>query len=431
MSDYALLEASLSSKNYELLEKHLQPHALQSMTRELLKSLKEYHDLHITTGGTTTERDTFESWFFTTKHATSPEKKIDPYKFAFAKWNRLADAGSLETDVQVLLKTYVDLDVYTRILDLATKGAEGDPNITPDNISMLLDEYHATSINTSNPEAVDPYEVTTDITEFGHDILDKGLEWPLEELNISCGPLRQGNFVEVGAYPETGKTTFLSQMFTYMGPQLGPDDYIVWINNEERWQTVVERLYQSALGVSGRDIKKDPDSFKEKFDVAMGKEGRIRFLDSAVISVDAIDRFLARVKPKLIVIDMLDKVRGFEDSKRDDIRIQRLYQQGREWAKIYGPVVISSQADASASFQAWIRMDQLAGSKVAKQAEADAIITIGRKDPGIDPAEENVRYIHLPKNKLPGGDRSLESERYGRWVVNLEREIGRYKGQPR
>ena len=427
MSDYALLEASLSKKNRELLENHLQPHAIQGMTRELLKSLKTYQEQ---SKEDTSDREAFESWFFTVKHASSPQKKTDPYKFGFSKWNRLADAGNLETDVQVLLKTYVDLDVYTRILDLATKGAEGDPSVTPEDITLLMEEYGTVSLSVEDREARDPFEVTTDITEFGHDILDEGLEFPLEELNISCGPLRKGNFIEVGAYPETGKTTFLSQMFTHMCAQLGPDDYAVWINNEERWQTVVERLYQSALGISGREIKKDPDSFKEKFDGAIGAEGRIRFLDSAVISVDAIDRFLARVKPKLIVIDMLDKVRGFDDSKRDDIRIQRLYQQGREWAKVYGPVIISSQADASASMQPWVRMDQLAGSKVAKQAEADAIITIGRKDPGIDPEEENIRYIHTPKNKLPGGERSLESERYGRWTVQLEREIGRYKGMP-
>lgn len=427
MSDYALLEASLNKENRELLEKHLQPHAIQSMTRELLKSIEEYAAVQ-TPSSNKIDRESFQSWFLTVKHATSAEKKTEPYKFAFAKWNRLADAKTLEGNVQVVLKTYIDLDIYTRVLDLATKGAEGNSNVTPDDITKLMSDYHAVSLASEDPKAEDPFEVTTDITKFGHEILDKGLEWPLEELNISLGPLRQGNFIEIGAYPETGKTTMLAHSFTHMASQLGPDDYVVWINNEERWQTVVERLYQSALGLSGREIKKDPSSYKEKFDAAIGKENRIRFLDSAVISVDAIDRFLSRVKPKLIVIDMLDKVRGFDDSKRDDIRIQRLYQQGREWSKVYGPVIISSQADASAAYQPWVRMDQLAGSKVAKQAEGDAIITIGRKDPAIEPSEENLRYINIPKNKLPGGDRSLESERYGRWAVQIEREIGRYKG---
>lgn len=425
MSDYALLEASLIKANRELLEKHLKPHALQSMTRELLHCIDEYFS---NTGTIEIERDSFKSWFFSVKHATSPAKKVEPYTFAFAKWEKLVDEGSIETDVQVLLKTYIDLDIYTQILDVATKGAEGDPNVTPETISRLLEDYEAMTLASEDPTAKDPFEVTTDMTEFGHEVLDEGLEWPLEELNISCGPLRKGNFIEIGAYPETGKTTMLAHTFTYMCSQLEPDDYAVWINNEERWQTVVERLYQSALGKSRREIKADSSCFKEEFDDAVGREGRIRFLDSAILTVDAIDRFLSRVKPKLIVIDMLDKVRGFEDSKRDDIRIQRLYQQGREWSKIYGPVIISSQADATASFQQWVRMDQLAGSKVAKQAEADAIITIGRKDSAEDPAEENMRYIHIPKNKLPGGDRSLESERYGRWAVQLEREIGRYKG---
>ena len=50
MSDFALLQASLDIKHRKLLERHLRPHAIQPMTKELLRGLNEY-DAHIP-GGT-------------------------------------------------------------------------------------------------------------------------------------------------------------------------------------------------------------------------------------------------------------------------------------------------------------------------------------------------------------------------------------------
>lgn len=422
MSDYALLEASLNKNNRELLTKHLRSHTIQPMTKGLLRSIEKYC---AEVGHDTILRESFFGWFNTVEHATSPEKKLEPFKLAFAKWDRLADEGVLDVDVRLLVSKYMDLDVYTRILDVATKGAEGDPDTTPADIVNILDEYHTVSVDDDDREALDPFEVTTDITEFPDDVLSRGLEWPLEELNISCGPVRQGNLIEVGAYTETGKTTFVSHVITYMSKQLEEDDYVVWVNNEEAWTSVVSRLYQSALGKSGRDIDEDPEKHKELYNEAMGRHNRVRFLDSSIISADDIDRFCKRVKPKIIVIDMLDKVKGFSDAKRDDLRLQALYSQARDWAKLYGPVFLTSQATGDAAYQQWVRMDQLAGSKVAKQAEADVIITIGRTE---IPGDENMRYLNIPKNKLHGGDRSLESERHGKWAVSINGEIGRYKG---
>ena len=423
MSDFALLQASLNTKNRELLERHLRPHAIQPMTKELLRGITEY-DTHLGEDVPVT-LESFKSWFKTVKHASSPDKKMEPYEFVFAKWERLVEEGAIETDVRLLLNKYIDLDIYARILDVATKGAEGDPDVTPEDITLILEEYHDASILEEDREALDPFEVTTSISEFADDVSTRGLEWPLEELNISCGPLRQGNFVAVGARPETGKTTFISHCATYMAPQLEEDDYILWVNNEEAWQSVVKRLYQSALGLTGVEIDSDIEKYEKMYHEAMGRTHRIRFMDNAVVSVDDIDKFVRRIKPKLIIIDMLDKVQGFHESKRDDIRIQRLYQQGREWCKVYGPVITTTQADASADGVQWIGMGQLAGSKVAKQAETDLIITIGRTD---DEGEENMRYLNIPKNKLHGGDRSLESERHGKWPVSINSSIGRYKG---
>jgi hypothetical protein len=64
-------------------------------------------------------------------------------------------------------------------------------------------------------------------------------------------------------------------------------------------------------------------------------------------------------------------------------------------------------------------MQQLAGSQQAVQGELDAIVTIG-----YDPQFPNLRYLYVPKNKLPTpGD---PTKRKGFEVVEPNFNIGRF-----
>jgi hypothetical protein len=64
-------------------------------------------------------------------------------------------------------------------------------------------------------------------------------------------------------------------------------------------------------------------------------------------------------------------------------------------------------------------MHQLAGSQQAVQGELDAIVTIGR-----DLSMPSMRYLYVPKNKLPTpGDPSL---RNGFFEVSPNFDKGRF-----
>jgi hypothetical protein len=135
------------------------------------------------------------------------------------------------------------------------------------------------------------------------------------------------------------------------------------------------------------------------------------------------------LNPAMIVFDQLDKVVGFDSKskggERDDLRLGALYQWARELSHEYGPVIAASQASDTAEGEQWIYQNQLRGSRTDKAGEADAIITIGKVH---EPTKENTRYIHVPKNKLHGGTRSIEKERHGKWEVTIKPEIARYEG---
>ena len=60
----------------------------------------------------------------------------------------------------------------------------------------------------------------------------------------------------------------------------------------------------------------------------------------------------------------------------------------------------------------------------SKQAEADWILGIGKVH---DPGYENLRYLHLSKNKLPGGLESIPEQRHAKREVLINPMIARYE----
>jgi replicative DNA helicase len=253
-----------------------------------------------------------------------------------------------------------------------------------------------------------------------------GLEWRLKELNVALGPLRKGDFIIVAARPESGKTTFVASEASYMMSQLKPDEHVIWINNEESSTKVMMRVIQAYNGVTTGELL----SFPTKFETEFTSNGGERFLvlddDSGIKSVNKISTLFAEFKPGLIIFDQLDKVHGFSNESRDDLRIGKLYEWARDLAKEYCPVIAISQVDGTGEGEKWIQMNQLRGSKTDKIGEADAIITIGKSN---EPAMDLQRFIHVPKNKLFGGKDTLEAHRHGCFEVEIEPSKARYKSK--
>jgi hypothetical protein len=135
---------------------------------------------------------------------------------------------------------------------------------------------------------------------------------------------------------------------------------------------------------------------------------------------------LDSLNPKLIVIDSLDKIKGFENQERRDTGLGLTYQWARETAKLYAPLIGVSQASAPAGGyqKQWLTEMDMADSKTAKPAELDFLIAIGRKD---DPGYEFVRYIGIPKNKRRGNRYTEEKDRHGHFQTIIVPELSIYR----
>lgn len=318
-----------------------------------------------------------------------------------------------------LLQAYKQKSVLSQLALVSYDASEGRKGI--EEVNKLIKQLD--SVEELVEEGSLSY-VTDDLELLHQEAFAKpGLRWRLDTLNRSLGSLRKGDFGFVFARPETGKTTFLASEITYMAEQA--DSPVIWLNNEEQSNKVMLRCYQALLGLTNIELFRDIAGAKAEFQRRM--QGKLRIYDIVSANARDIEKLCESVNPSLIVFDQIDKIKGF-DSDREDLRLGSIYQWGRELAKTYGPVIGITQADGTGENQRWLTMNNVANAKTSKQAEADWIMGIGKiHDIGFD----QVRFLHLSKNKLAGDEDTIPELRHGRMEVMINPAIGRYEDMPR
>lgn len=224
------------------------------------------------------------------------------------------------------------------------------------------------------------------------------INWRLKCLQEAAGPVREGLY-HVAARPETGKTSFLASEATNFATQIKDDESIIWFNNEEAGNRVQLRLFSTMLNTPIYDIISNKEQAKAEFIRRGGN--RIKLYDNAYISIEDIDRICNEYNPRIIISDIADKV-TFRGSAHLDgpIRLKELYRKFRELSKIHKCAIITAgQASAEAHGKKWLELIHLDYSRTGKGGELDLSIGIGKC---LDDGKENMRYIHLNKNKFTG-----------------------------
>lgn len=257
-----------------------------------------------------------------------------------------------------------------------------------------------------------PY-VTTSIEELlKAEEDDWGFKWRLSALNNSMRGLRPGDFIILAARVDQGKTTALASELTYFAPQVQrlfpehPDKPIIYLNNEGMGSRIRLRMIQAALGATSADLvamnKGAPGEVMRRYKEVLGGSENIFVLDVHDRPMSDLEDMVARTRPAIVVIDMLDVV-PFDgvvgnNGTRTDQLLEAAYQRARIWGVKYGTIVIAtSQLGSTAEGVLYPTLSQLANSKTGKAGAADAVIMLGSSTDGDLAA---FRWIGLPKNKL-------------------------------
>lgn len=281
----------------------------------------------------------------------------------------------------------------------ALEVAEGRKSL--DELQAVLDKKETIKVDDNDVEFV-----TTDIELLMEQEVEiPGLKWRLKCLNQSLGVLRKGNFGHIFARVETGKTAMWVSESTFMAEQV--TNPILIFFNEEGGRDVVFRMYNAVTGMTYSEISANPKRAKAIWEQKIGD--KIKFIDQpAQVERKSIEKYIEKINPDLIIIDNMDKVKGFAGD-REDMRLHEIYKWGREIAKTQCPVISVGQADATGHNSMYLDESQMANSKTGKPSELDFIIGIGRVD---KVGYEDVRYISIPKNKLRGDANSIDGMRH-------------------
>lgn len=415
-----LLLYILSTKdNYYRFRGFIKDHTITKEIGTIIKDMEAWYE---STGLDTIAWDNYRAWFLTVKHVPYKADKVVIFNKIF---DALEEATApVESDVKNIIEAFIERDYATKIADHTLRIAEGE-DLPLEDVTDLLDNWNKES---GKIDELESKIVTGDFEDLiASTLLGTGFDWRLPDLNKSVGPLRKGDFIIIGATPETGKTTMLASEASKMATQMKDDEVVLWINNEEGSDKVRLRCIQAALGWTNEKMLIDPKHTYQTYLDMMGGVDRLKIVRAEEMDVHMIDAMFKKYNPGLIIMDQLWKVPGFtrEAGANEVMRQALLFNKGREWAKKYCPLITVHQADGSAVGQKYLDMSQLYMSRIAIQGEADAIIMIGKSN---DPADaDNARYLHIPKNKLSGGPLSEAAYRHGKFELEIIPEQARYR----
>lgn len=224
------------------------------------------------------------------------------------------------------------------------------------------------------------------------------LPWFLPALNGAMPNRRTGHQIIFAARPGKGKTSFIARDIVQLAPKTPDNRPIIWFNNEGKGQSIKGTTYRAALGLDFNEIiKLGAVGAAERYASRVGGPDRIRIFDIHGRDYKFLERIIDEHRPAVVVFDMLDNVRGFSNADRMDLRLEQLYQWGRESAVIYDFLSLpTSQISVEGEGLAWCDQSMLKDSKTAKQGACEAIVTMGAKN---GPEFLNSRFIYVPKTK--------------------------------
>lgn len=277
-----------------------------------------------------------------------------------------------------------------------------------------IDLYNAMRAEVDSLEkALDKKATVPEVEESIADILqetidDSGLRWRLSGLNDVLPPLRGGDFVIYAGRVGKGKTTGVMSEAGFMAAQfdsyygVGHNRALVWLCNEGPGKKIKNTAYRSVLNATQADLIQwtQDGTLASRYAEALGGDpNRIRVMNVHGFNSYQIEAILARVKPGLLVVDMLDNVKFSEGAinggDRSDETLEAGYQMARLWAVKYDcPVIGTSQTNGLAVNLQWPGSHMLKGSTTGKQGAAELMIMMGDVD-----SLPMSRFISVPKMK--------------------------------
>jgi hypothetical protein len=228
-----------------------------------------------------------------------------------------------------------------------------------------------------------------------------------------------GHLIEIGARPNTGKTSFHASMIASPDGLARQGANCIVLCNEEGSHRVGARYLTAATGMTMREIKQNPSKARDLYNPIKDK---VKIKDATGRDMSWVESVCKTYKPDVLLLDMGDKFARTGGFARPDEALKANAIYARQIAKQHQCAVFyMSQLSADAEGKVLLNQSMMEGSRTGKAAEADLMILIAKNPPKQDDgdAEDLQRHLNVVKNKLTGW--------HGVVTCELNYKLGRYE----
>tara|TARA_R100001594_G_scaffold54422_1_gene87973 strand:- start:17711 stop:18910 length:1200 start_codon:yes stop_codon:yes gene_type:complete len=228
-----------------------------------------------------------------------------------------------------------------------------------------------------------------------------------------------GHLIEVGARPNTGKTSFHASMIASRDGLAHQGASCIVLCNEEGSHRVGARYLTAATGMTMREIKQNPSKARDLYEPIKDK---VKIKDATGRDMSWVESVCKTYKPDVVLLDMGDKFARTGGFARPDEALKANAIHARQIAKQHQCAVFyMSQLSADAEGKILLNQSMMEGSRTGKAAEADLMILIAKNPPKQEDGdvEDLQRHLNVVKNKLTGW--------HGVITCELNYKLGRYE----
>jgi hypothetical protein len=374
-----------------------------------VRKIKQTIDKTMQTYNRTVTPDEIEALFMSNNPTLTTAQK-EAYSSLFRQVKKEDPMGA-DIAQEVLSKLFQQV-IGEDVANLGFDMVNGTAN-TLNDIRNLLEQYGDDFTPNLNVEWDD-----IDIeTLLARNDLEARWTFNIASLTRKVEGVNGGHLIEVGARPNTGKTSFHASIIAAPGGFAHQGANCIILCNEEGYHRVGARYLTAATGMTMQQIKANPSKARDLY--APVKE-RIRIKDATGRDMNWVESICKAYKPDVVLLDMGDKFAKTGGFARPDEALKANAIHARQIAKEHDCAVFyMSQLSADAEGKIILNQSMMEGSRTGKAAEADLMVLIAKNPPVQGQDEEDVqRHLNIVKNKLSGWHGSVH--------CNLEYQTARY-----
>jgi len=358
-----------------------------------VRKIKQAIDSAMTKYERTVTPDEIEALFMSNNPTMTTAQK-QAYSSLFFKIKKEQPMGS-DIANEVLSKLFQQV-IGEEIANLGFDYVNGDmSSLEP--LRIMLEQYGDDFVPNLNVEW-DDIEIETLLARAD---LEARWTFNVPTLTRKVEGVNAGHLIEIGARPNTGKTSFHASLIASPQGFAHQGANCIVLCNEEGYHRVGARYLTAATGMTMKEIKDNPTKARDLY--APVKE-RIKIKDATGRDMAWVESICKTFKPDIVLLDMGDKFAKTAGFARTDEALKANAVHARMIAKQHECAIFyMSQLSADAEGKVLLNQSMMEGSRTGKAAEADLMILIA-KNPPVDGQEEedSQRHLNVVKNKLTG-----------------------------